>query len=55
MIKTQNVLEYQIQYLNKNGCSPKQIRKHLKKIMPKTRIPSLKVVPELVLQSDLVC
>ena len=41
--KNQFGIEYQIQYLSKKGNSPDLIRKKLKKLMCKTRVPSLKV------------
>ena len=43
MLQKKEGIDYQINYLNKKELSPKLIRKELKKIMSKSRVPSLKV------------
>ena len=43
LLQKKEGIDNQINYLNRKGLSPKLIRKELKKIMSKSRLPSLRV------------
>ena len=42
--ENKNNFEYQLKYLNKKGWSPKKIRNKLGQTIPKSSLPSLKII-----------